>query len=240
MGGSSEKETLETSGAAAPRARGSNGRVGQVVAGYRLEGLAGHGGMGVVYRAVDPELGRHVALKLMAEDYTALPRYRELFKEESRKAAALEHPNVIPIYRSGEEDGQLFIAMRFVEGASLQELIDRRGRLPLGMATRILSQTADALDAAHAQGLVHRDVKPGNILIADPEGDERVYLSDFGLAVHAEDTQFNGLRSGAGTPAYLAPEQIRGEAVDARTDVYALGCVLVHTLTGRPPFSGPG
>ena len=238
MGGSSEKETLETSGAAAPRARGANGRVGQTVAGYRVEGLAGLGGMGVVYRAVEPELGRHVALKLMAEDYTALPRYRELFKEESRKAAALEHPNVIPIYRSGEEDGQLFIAMRFIEGESLQELIERRGRLPLGTATRILSQTADALDAAHAQGLVHRDVKPGNILIADPEGDERVYLSDFGLAVRQEDTRLNGLRSGAGTPAYLAPEQIRGEPVDARTDVYALGCVLVHVLTGLPPFHG--
>ena len=213
---------------------------GQVVAGYRIESRAGAGGMGVVYRAIDVELGRPVALKVIAPDLARDERFRELFKDESRKAAALEHPNVIPIYRSGEEDGLLYIAMRFVDGASLHELIHRRGRLPVGAAVRIVSQVADALDAAHAHGLVHRDVKPGNILVADASGEEHVSLTDFGLSVPIAQTQTPGEGRYAGTPAYLSPEQIRGAAVDARTDVYALGCVLFHALTGRVPFASTG
>ncbi len=140
--------------------------------------------MGVVYRATDPELGRTVALKLIAPERAADPTLRELFVRESLTAARLEHPNVIPIYRAGEDEGQLFIAMRFVEGASLQDLIaGNEGGIPPGRAARIVARVAEALDAAHASGLVHRDVKPANILIADPDGEEHVYLTDFGLSV---------------------------------------------------------
>ena len=210
---------------------------GTVVAGYLVESMAGAGGMGVVYRALDTELGRTVALKLIAPERAGDTRLRELFVRESLTAAGLEHPNVIPIYRAGEDDGRLFIAMRFVEGASLQDLIAGAPEgLPPGRAARIVARVADALDAAHARGLVHRDVKPANVLIADPEGEEHVYLSDFGLSVHGAGAG-RGDGEWAGTLAYLAPEQIRGEALDARTDVYALGCVLFHALTGRPPFA---
>ena len=209
---------------------------GTVIAGYTVESLAGVGGMGVVYRALDTELGRTVALKLIAPERAGDTRLRELFVRESLTAAGLEHPNVIPIYRAGDDDGQLFIAMRFVEGASLQDLIAAAPEgIPPGRVARIVARVADALDAAHARGLVHRDVKPANVLIADPDGEEHVYLSDFGLSVHGAGAA-GGDGGWAGTLAYLAPEQIRGEALDARTDVYALGCVLFHALTGRPPF----
>jgi WD40 repeat protein/energy-coupling factor transporter ATP-binding protein EcfA2 len=211
------------------------------VAGYRIDSLAGSGGMGVVYRATDTELGRPVALKLIAPERAADPGLRELFVRESLTAARLEHPNVIPIHRAGEDDGQLFIAMRFVEGASLQELIAATpGGIPPGRAARIVARVADALDAAHARGLVHRDVKPANILIADPDGEEHVYLTDFGLSVPTTGRAARGERGAgwAGTLSYLAPEQIDGSPLDARTDVYALGCVLFHALTGRAPFPG--
>ena len=213
---------------------------GQTIAGYRIEGRVGAGGMGVVYRAVDVELGRLVALKVIAPQLARDERFRELFKSESRKAAALEHPNILPVYRSGEEDGQLYIAMRFVDGVTMQALIDQRGRLPLGTTVRIVSQVADALDAAHAHGLVHRDVKPGNVLIADGNGVDRVSLTDFGLAVPVADDRASGDGRQVGTPAYLSPEQIRGEPVDGRTDVYGLGCLLFHALTGRVPFASSG
>lgn len=209
---------------------------GTVVAGYRIEGVAGAGGMGVVHRARDVELGRAVALKLITPGRAEDPAFRAMFVRESMAAAALEHPNVLPVYRAGEDGGRLFIAMRFVDGASLQDLIDASpGGLPPGRAARIVARVADALDAAHARGLVHRDVKPANILIADPDGDEHVYLSDFGLST-AGARVAGGAGGWVGTPGYLAPEQIRGEAVDARIDVYALGCVLHHALTGRAPF----
>jgi WD40 repeat protein len=210
---------------------------GAVVAGYVIESLAGAGGMGVVYRASDPELGRQVAVKLIAPQRAEDPRFRELFVRESLVAAGLEHPNVIPIYRAGEDEGRLYIAMRYVEGASLQDLIGERGRVPPGRAARVIARVADALDAAHARGLVHRDVKPANVLIADPDGDEHVYLTDFGLSAGMSAGPDGAPGGWAGTLAYLAPEQIRGGAVDARTDVYALGCVLFHALAGRPPFA---
>ena len=213
---------------------------GRVVAGYRVDERIGAGGMGVVYRATDMELGRQVALKVIQPEFASDQRFRELFKEESRKAAALEHPNVLPIYRSGEDDGLLYIAMRFVDGPSLQTLIDRTGRLSVGLAVRIVSQIADALDAAHAHGLVHRDVKPGNILVGSTTGEEHTYLSDFGLSIPASQDRPHDQGRYGGTPAYLAPEQIRGEALDARTDVYALGCVLFQALTGRVPFPTTG
>ena len=213
--------------------------VGEVVAGYRLDALAGSGGMGVVYRATDAELGRTVALKLIAPERAGDPALRELFVRESLTAARLEHPNVIPIHRAGDDDGRLFIAMRFVEGASLQELISASpGGVPPGRAARIVARVADALDAAHARGLVHRDVKPANVLIADPDGEEHVYLTDFGLSVPNRPGAAAAPGGWAGTLAYLAPEQIDGGPLDARTDVYALGCVLFHALTGRPPFGG--
>ena len=155
---------------------------GTVVGGYEIEGLAGRGGMGVVYRARDTKLGRTVALKLIGGDRAEDPDRRALFIRESLTAAQLEHPNVLPLYQAGDDDGRLFIAMRFVEGASLAELIAAAPRRdPAGRAARIVARVADALDAAHARHLVHRDVKPGNILIADPDGEEHVYLSDFGL-----------------------------------------------------------
>ncbi len=205
-----------------------------VIGGFIVEAEVGRGGMGVVLRAREPNLERRVALKVMAAGLSSDTRFRRLFEDESRRAAALEHPNVLPVYRTGEESGHLYIAMRFVEDGSLKDLIDRRGRLPLGMTVRIVARVADALDAAHGHGLVHRDVKPGNILVADPGSDEeQVYLSDFGLAIPAEQA----LRGGAmgGTPGYLAPEQLTGGAVGPWSDVYALGCVLLHALTGQPP-----
>jgi WD40 repeat protein len=209
---------------------------GSVVAGYVVEALAGAGGMGVVYRATDPELGRQVALKLVAPERAQDPRFRELFVRESLVAAGLEHPNVIPIYRAGEDEGRLYIAMRYVEGASLQDLIAERGRVPPGRAARVVARVADALDAAHARGLVHRDVKPANVLIADPDGEEHVYLTDFGLSAGMSAGREGPQGGWAGTLAYLAPEQIRGGPIDARSDVYALGCVLFHALAGQPPF----
>jgi WD40 repeat protein len=233
-----ELETVASRGGSGPSAPGGRIAAGEVVAGYTVGEVAGAGGMGVVYRASDPELGRTVALKLIAPARSDDPRLRDLFVDESLTAAGLEHPNVIPIYRAGEDHGRLYIAMRFVEGSSLQDLIDAApGGLPPGRAARIVARVADALDAAHARGLVHRDVKPGNILIADPDGEEHVYLTDFGLTVRGAGPIRAGSGGWAGTLAYLAPEQIRGGALDARTDVYALGCVLFHALTGRPPFS---
>ncbi len=220
---------------------------GDVVAGYRIEALAGHGGMGVVYRAREPELGRSVALKLIAPERARDPGFRELFVRESLAAASLEHPNVIPIYRAGDDDGRLFIAMRYVEGSTLRDEIARARRLPPGRATRLVAQVAAALDAAHARGLVHRDVKPANVLLAAVGDEEHVYLSDFGVSLATTGDGDGGDGDGtgdlapgrfAGTLSYLAPEQIRGEPVDARTDVYALGCVLFESLTGTVPFSG--
>jgi len=211
--------------------------VGDQVAGFRLEELAGAGGMGIVFRASEPGLERAVAVKLILPELARDPRFRELFIRESMAAAGLEHPNAIPIYRAGEDEaGRLFIAMRYVEGETLAQLIARQGRLAPARACRIVAQVAAALDAAHARGLVHRDVKPANVLIADPEGEEHVYLSDFGVSAWRSEP-LDGSRL-VGTPPYLAPEQIRRGRIDASTDVYALGCLLFECLTGRPPYTG--
>jgi uncharacterized RDD family membrane protein YckC len=210
---------------------------GHVLAGYRIDGYAGRGGMGVVYRATQLALDRTVALKLVAPELAGDEGFRERFKRESRLAASIEHPNVIPIHEAGEADGQLFICMRFVEGTDLRELLALRGPLDPARAARIVSQVADALDAAHARGLVHRDVKPANVLIGDRGGVEHVYLTDFGLTKQtAGQSTLTQTGQWVGTLDYIAPEQIEGRAVDARTDVYALGCVLYQTLTGVVPF----
>ncbi len=192
--------------------------------------------MGVVYRALDPELGRIVALKLIAPHLAAQPAFRARFTSESLTAAALEHPHALPVYRAGEDAGRLFLAMRFVEGPSLAELIATRGLLPAGLAVRLIEQVAGALDAAHALGLIHRDVKPANILIAGTTGQEHAYLADFGLTVLGRRPR-SARRRGRRTTS--PPSRSAVEALDARTDVYALGCVLYQCLSGRPPFCAP-
>jgi serine/threonine-protein kinase len=214
-------------------------RIGTVVAGYRLEQLLGRGGMSVVYLAEHLRLGRKVALKLLAPALSHDDSFRERFERESRRAAEIDHPNIIPIYDAGEIEGQLYIAMRYVDGSDLKTVIEREGPLGVGRTLFMLEQAASALDAAHARDLVHRDVKPANILIEQPA--EHVYLTDFGIVKHTTASQ--GLtRTGLfiGTVDYAAPEQIEGMAVDARTDVYALGCVLFECLTGKGPFGREG
>ena len=211
--------------------------LGTTIGGYRLESVAGRGGMGVVYRAIQLRLNRPVALKVIAPDLAEDPGFRERFAHESEIAASIDHPNVIPVYEAGEHDGLLYLSMRFVEGTDLGRLIRAEGRVPARRAAHVIAQVAEALDAAHARGLVHRDVKPGNILLA---AGDHTYLTDFGLTKHAESA--SGLtKTGTwvGTVDYVAPEQVRGEHVDARSDTYALGCVLFHALSGQVPFPRP-
>jgi streptogramin lyase len=203
-------------------------------AGYRVEAVAGRGGMGVVYRATQLGLDRPVALKVIASGLLGDPRIRERFLRESRAAAAIEHPNVIPIHAYGEHDGQAYIAMRFVDGDDLRQRVAAEGPLAPAQAAAIVARVGAALDAAHDAGLVHRDVKPANILLG---AHDQVYLSDFGLASHA--LTGGGLTAPGGwvgTIDFIAPEQIRGEPVDGRADVYALGCVLHFALTGQVPY----
>src|SRR4051812_4709296 len=211
---------------------------GDVFADHRIEAVAGRGGMGVVYRAVHLALERVVALKLIAPAFAGDPDFRARFVRESRAAASIEHPNVIPIYWAGEEQDVLYISMRWVDGWDLRQLIKTEGALEPARAAHIVAQMGAALDAAHERGLVHRDVKPANILLT---GDDHAYLTDFGLIKRADDgsTRISSTGGLVGTAGYVAPEQIRGERVDARTDVYSLGCVLFHTLTGRTPFAAP-
>jgi DNA-binding beta-propeller fold protein YncE/predicted Ser/Thr protein kinase len=205
--------------------------IGSTLAGYRIESLIARGGMGVVYRATQLALDRPVALKVISGELAGERGFRERFLRESRLAAKLDHPNVVPVFDAREEDGELIVAMRLVEGGDLRKLIDREGPLEPTRAIALLGQIAAALDAAHAAGIVHRDVKPHNILI---EGD-RAYLSDFGLAKAYDGT--GGSVSVVGTVEYMAPEQWRGERVGPAADVYALGCVLYEALTGIAPFA---
>ena len=211
--------------------------IGSDFAGYRLEEVAGEGGMGRVYRATQSGLKRPVALKLIVPDLAHDDSFRQRFKRESELAASIEHPNVIPVYEAGEAEGRLFIAMRWVEGTDLRSVIVTEGRLEPPRAVGILEQIAAALDAAHRGGLVHRDVKPANVMLSRADGKEHVYLTDFGLTKRTtSDTPITKTGAFVGTPDYVPPEQIKGERPDARADVYALGCVLFHTLSGRPPF----
>src|SRR3954447_26376990 len=203
---------------------------GEVVAGYRIESLLGRGGMGVVYRARDPELGRDVALKVIAPELVADAEIRARFLREARAAAAIEHPNVIPVHAAGERDGVAFLAMRLVDGDDLRAWVRRDGPPPIDHGCALIEQAASGLDAIHRAGFVHRDVKPGNLLLARGG---HVYLTDFGLAKQLLTSSGGATRTGrwVGTLDYIAPEQIRGGRVDARADVYALGGVLQYVLT---------
>jgi YVTN family beta-propeller protein len=211
---------------------------GAVFAGYRIESEIGRGGMGVVYRAHHLALDRECALKLISPSLSNDPRFRERFQRESRLAASLEHPNVVQVDHAGDEGGILYLAMRLVEGSDLRRIVEADGALDLGRAARLLGGVAAGLDAAHARGLIHRDVKPANVLVETVKGGERVFLTDFGVS---RTTGKGGTVTSSGellgSPDYMAPEQIAGDPVDHRADIYALGCVLSFALTGRPPFA---
>lgn len=208
-------------------------RVGTQVAGYRIDRVVGRGGMGVVYRATHLHLDRTVAIKVLIPELVRNPDFRDRFLRESRTAASINHPNIVTIYDAAEADGLLYIAMQYVEGADLGELLEREGALEPERAVAILAQVGAALDVAHAHGIVHRDVKPANVLIDA----ERCYLTDFGLAKSVSSkTALTAKGQFVGTVHYMAPEQIKGTAVDAQSDVYALGCVSYHALTGKIPF----
>jgi serine/threonine protein kinase len=208
------------------------------VTGYRLEGLIGRGGMAVVFRAFDARLNRQVAVKILAPELADDEEFRQRFIRESRAAAKVDHPHIIPIFAAGEGDGGLYIAMRYVPTGDVGSLVRREGPLPPTRATAIISAAASALDAAHGAGLVHRDVKPANMLVdLRPGWPDHIYLSDFGLAKSATAvTDLTGTGQFLGTLNYSAPEQILGQPVDGRADQYALACSAFMILAGAPPF----
>lgn len=213
--------------------------LGREIAGYRIDEIIGRGGMGVVYRAEHLRLGRTVALKVVAPQIAREEKFRERFLRESRTAGTLDHPNVVPMYDAGEADGVLYIAMRFVDGVDLATLIERDGPLGPARAARIVAQVASALDAAHEAGLVHRDVKPSNVLlpVRGAGRGEHAYLGDFGLTKRVlSESGVTGSSAFLGTIAYVAPEQIEGRPVDAKADQYSLACLTFEALTGRRPF----
>jgi CheY-like chemotaxis protein/predicted Ser/Thr protein kinase len=209
-------------------------RIGKVIAGYRIEERVGRGGMGVVYRAEHLNLQRRAAIKIIAPDLAESEGFRERFTREARIAAALQHPNIVTVYDAGEVDGLLYLAMQYIEGNDLSAMLRKDKRLRPYRAIDVCRQVASALDAAHAMGLIHRDVKPANVLI---EG-RTAFLTDFGLTKRLDGTHTELTRAGdvVGTIHYVAPEQIEGGKVSARSDVYSLGCLLYHCLTGQVPF----
>jgi serine/threonine protein kinase len=211
---------------------------GEQLAGYQIEEQIGRGGMAVVYRALDLRLGRPVALKVLAPHLGEDEAFRQRFIRESRAAAGVDHPHIVPVFEAGEADGVLFIAMRYVEHGDVRSLLDTEGRLDPSRACEIAAQVAAALDTAHAYGLVHRDVKPGNILLGRASNDaDYVYLSDFGLSKHSlTPSTLTSTGQFLGTLDYVSPEQIQGHPVDGRADQYALACTVVEMLTGSPPF----
>ncbi len=212
---------------------------GSQLAGYEIEAVLGRGGMGVVYRAFDARLGRPVALKLIAPEKAQDERFRARFLGESQLAASLDHSNVVPVYDAGEADGHLYIAMRYVEGTDLHTLLARDAPLDPKRSLALVRQIAAALDAAHARGLVHRDVKPANILVVEETGREHCYLSDFGLTRGPDPAGSQSEPAHlSGTVAYTSPEQITGDVVTGSADVYSLACVLYECLSGHPPFAG--
>src|SRR5436309_6205200 len=207
-------------------------RIGTELGGYRIVEELGTGATSVVYRAEHVRLGRQAALKLLTPAFGEAD-FRERFLRESRLAASLDHPSIVPVYDAGDEDGLLYIAMSLIEGSDLKTLLREEGRLPLRRALRIVGQIGSALDAAHARGLVHRDVKPANILVGP---DDRAYLSDFGVVKELASNGATRTGSFVGTIEYSAPEQIEGKDVDARADVYALACVFYECVVGTAPF----
>jgi hypothetical protein len=212
---------------------------GEQIAGYQIQEQIGRGGMAVVYRALDLRLGRPVALKVLASHLGEDEAFRQRFIRESRAAAGVDHPHIIPVFEAGEADGVLFIAMRYVSFGDVRMLIDREGRLSPARTAAITVQVASALDAAHARGLVHRDVKPGNILLAEASesGQDHAYLSDFGLSKHSlAASTLTATGQFMGTLDYVSPEQIQGQPADGRADQYALACTAVEMLSGSPPF----
>ena len=209
---------------------------GATFAGYEVESVVGAGGIGILYRARQVRLDRPVALKLVEPEVARDPLIRERLRREARMVAALDHPNVVPLYAAGEEDGTVYIVTRWVEGTELGRLIHDDGPLEPGRAARTAAQIAAALEVAHAKGLVHRDVKPSNVILTS---EDHVYLTDFGLAKRADTAAgLTAVDQMLGTVDYVAPEQIEGSEPDARGDVYALGCVLFETLMGDAPFAG--
>jgi len=213
---------------------------GSQIAGYRIEEQIGRGGMAVVYRAFDPRLNRTVALKILAPELADDAAFRKRFMREMRAAAAVDHPHIVPVFDAGEADGALFIAMRYVAGQDLRTLLDAEPRLPADRVVQFIAQAASALDEAHSRGLVHRDVKPGNMLLAAVDGrgqPDHLYLSDFGLskpALASANLTLTG--QFLGTLDYMAPEQVEGHAVDGRADLYSLACTAFEMLAGEPPF----
>jgi serine/threonine-protein kinase len=212
---------------------------GSLLAGYRVLSLIARGGMGIVYLAEDTNLRRRVALKVLAPEFAENDAFRRRFTRESQLAASIDHPNIIPIYGAGEADRLLWIAMRYVQGTDLRAVLQQDGRLEIDRAISIVGQVGRALDAAHRQGLIHRDVKPGNIMLvagASDDSPEHAYLGDFGLTKSSSDATLTQTGQFLGTVDYVAPEQIQGKAVDGRTDEYSLACVLFECLTGTVPF----
>jgi len=216
-------------------------RVGSEFASYRIQGVLGRGGMSVVFRADNLRLGNEVALKVLSAELSENDAFRERFVRESRLAASINHPNIIPIYDAGEEDGLLYIAMRYVAGADLKSMIRQEGPLSMRRAADIVSQVGRGLSVAHQRGLVHRDIKPANILTERAGGDgehvDHAYLADFGLMKH--QVSRSGLTDTGqflGTVDYVAPEQVEGRQTDHRADIYSLGCVLYESLTGSVPY----
>ena len=209
--------------------------IGDEIAGCRLDELIGEGGMGVVWKATQVSLDRTVAMKIVRPEFAASEDYRERFVAESRFAASLEDTNVVSIHDAGEDDGDLFLVMSFVEGTDLRALLDSSGSLDPSSAVAVISQVASGLQAVHDAGLVHRDVKPANVLIRERDGE--ALLTDFGVARAAEATQLTRTGMLVGTLDYMAPEQIEGEELDGAADIYSLGAVLFEALTGEPPFT---
>jgi len=212
---------------------------GEQLAGYQIQEQIGRGGMAIVYRALDLRLSRVVALKVLAPHLGEDEAFRQRFMRESRALAGVDHPHIIPVFEAGEAGGVLFIAMRYVEHGDVRRLLDTEGPLSPSRAAEITVQVASALDTAHAHGLVHRDVKPGNMLLALASNDaDHVYLSDFGLSKHSlTPSTLTSTGQFLGTLDYVSPEQIQGHPVDGRADQYALACTVVEMLTGAPPFT---
>jgi serine/threonine protein kinase len=213
--------------------------LGAELAGYRIEALIGRGGAGVVYRATHLPLHRPAAVKLLAPGLAADAEYRRRFEREARVAAALEHPHIVPIYDAGYAEGVLYLAMRYIDGPNLATVIHDDGPMDLPRFCELLTGIAEALDSAHHAGLVHRDVKPANVLVTtpgQPAGRQHAYLCDFGIARQSSSTLTTATGEFLGTLQYAAPEQIQGQPVDGRTDQYALACVAYHCLTGQVPY----